>query len=392
MTTQHGRPCRNQGRPPRIVPRHPDERITMTDQTAAHEVLARLLCAADAHVHGNAPWEQLYTTAGRGVQGGYRDAARWLLPRMTVATAPAAVPVPPPADQTALRDRIRRVLCVRDGQGALWGTDMLEPDEYGADADAVLAVLPEQADRAAVLRSAADTVEAMNEGCGQSKPCASCDARTDAADALRDAVRRVAAEEQPAKPDRCPHGCDTSICPCLACAADEEQSAADEADVDLANGPVCCPLCPNTVTLHTPNGARAHFTVVHPEQRITGRGPGPWPLLVTDGDEAQPGTERPAAEEQPAAGCWCGHPRDRHWAGSTRMTFPDGCHDCRDWNGAHAYGQELPWADDERPAVGEQPETQETQHLGGRANAEDCPACTGTNPPYPFLCPGPDAP
>jgi hypothetical protein len=30
-------------------------------------------------------------------------------------------------------------------------------------------------------------------------------------------------------------------------------------------------------------------------------------------------------------------------------------------------------------------------HLGGGANAEDCPACHGTNPPYPFICPGPDA-
>jgi hypothetical protein len=29
------------------------------------------------------------------------------------------------------------------------------------------------------------------------------------------------------------------------------------------------------------------------------------------------------------------------------------------------------------------------EHLGGGANAEDCPACAGTNPPYPFLCPGP---
>ena len=28
------------------------------------------------------------------------------------------------------------------------------------------------------------------------------------------------------------------------------------------------------------------------------------------------------------------------------------------------------------------------QHLGNKANAEDCPACWGTNPPYPFLCPG----
>lgn len=26
-------------------------------------------------------------------------------------------------------------------------------------------------------------------------------------------------------------------------------------------------------------------------------------------------------------------------------------------------------------------------HQGG--NAEDCPACSGTNPDYPFICPGP---
>lgn len=30
------------------------------------------------------------------------------------------------------------------------------------------------------------------------------------------------------------------------------------------------------------------------------------------------------------------------------------------------------------------------EHIGG--NAEDCPGCEGTNPPYPFICPGPDAP
>jgi hypothetical protein len=29
------------------------------------------------------------------------------------------------------------------------------------------------------------------------------------------------------------------------------------------------------------------------------------------------------------------------------------------------------------------------RHVGG--NAEDCPACRGTNPDYPFICPGPDA-
>ena len=37
-----------------------------------------------------------------------------------------------------------------------------------------------------------------------------------------------------------------------------------------------------------------------------------------------------------------------------------------------------------RPAV---PPT----HLPKGTNAEDCPACEGTNPPYPFLCPGPPA-
>ncbi|MEW2302036.1 hypothetical protein AB0958_19020 [Streptomyces sp. NPDC006655] len=29
------------------------------------------------------------------------------------------------------------------------------------------------------------------------------------------------------------------------------------------------------------------------------------------------------------------------------------------------------------------------EHLDAGANAENCPACKGTNPPYPFLCPGP---
>jgi hypothetical protein len=62
----------------------------------------------------------------------------------------------PTPDRTALRDRIRRVLCERDGQAALWGTDMLEPDEYGADADAVLAVLPEPTDRTTVRAEAFD--------------------------------------------------------------------------------------------------------------------------------------------------------------------------------------------------------------------------------------------
>ncbi|GAA2803342.1 hypothetical protein [Streptomyces showdoensis] len=39
----------------------------------------------------------------------------------------------------------------------------------------------------------------------------------------------------------------------------------------------------------------------------------------------------------------------------------------------------------------EQPTGPAPTHIGGRANAEDCPACSGTNPPYPFICPGPTA-
>ncbi|MEV8033940.1 hypothetical protein [Streptomyces sp. NPDC086182] len=38
-----------------------------------------------------------------------------------------------------------------------------------------------------------------------------------------------------------------------------------------------------------------------------------------------------------------------------------------------------------------QPEPQAPVHLGDKANAEDCPACSGTRLPYPFTCPGPDA-
>ncbi|MFD5221428.1 hypothetical protein ACFWMH_27685 [Streptomyces tendae] len=51
--------------------------------------------------------------------------------------------------------------------------------------------------------------------------------------------------------------------------------------------------------------------------------------------------------------CWCGHPEDRHWTGATDMTFTDGCHDCHGWNGAHVYGQELPWLPEgAEPAAG----------------------------------------
>ncbi|MGP3737948.1 hypothetical protein ACTWJ9_33095 (plasmid) [Streptomyces sp. GDS52] len=78
----------------------------MTDATAYVEVLARLLCAADVHVHGgdHPSWQQLPTRSGRG-QDDYRKAARWLADRLTVTrdARTAAAPVTPePADRAAV--------------------------------------------------------------------------------------------------------------------------------------------------------------------------------------------------------------------------------------------------------------------------------------------------
>lgn len=66
----------------------------MTDQTAAIEVWARVLCAADAHVHGYPTWQQLPTAPGPSgrSQDDYRKVAAWLLPRMTVADPAGQAP------------------------------------------------------------------------------------------------------------------------------------------------------------------------------------------------------------------------------------------------------------------------------------------------------------
>ncbi|MFE7370120.1 hypothetical protein [Streptomyces anulatus] len=67
------------------------------------------------------------------------DAKGW---HSLLATAEPAAP-PAPADRAATRDRIRRAIC--EAEGFAWDTDMLEPDEYGEVADAVLAVLADDA-------------------------------------------------------------------------------------------------------------------------------------------------------------------------------------------------------------------------------------------------------
>lgn len=59
------------------------DRAQTADPTAAIEIWARLLCAADAHVYGpeHPTWQSLSSDK---LRDDYRKAARWLLPRMTV--------------------------------------------------------------------------------------------------------------------------------------------------------------------------------------------------------------------------------------------------------------------------------------------------------------------
>jgi hypothetical protein len=45
-----------------------------------------------------------------------------------------------------------------------------------------------------------------------------------------------------------------------------------------------------------------------------------------------------------------------------------------------------------RGGQGDSTDQQTAQHIGNGANAEDCPACSGTNPSYPFICPGEPCP
>lgn len=81
------------------------------------------------------------------------DARNYLRAALKAGLVPAVVPS---VGVPALRDRVRRAVC--EAEGFAWDSSMLEPDEYGDVADAVLAALPAPADRAAVLTEAAEAV------------------------------------------------------------------------------------------------------------------------------------------------------------------------------------------------------------------------------------------
>jgi hypothetical protein len=152
----------------------------MTDPTAAVEVWARVLCAADVHVHGDdhPTWQQLVGEPGRRIRDDYRKAAAWLLPRLTVSAgvAPATDqagarfgqgegvhgqdPYYATTDQAALRDRIAEA--IRRAPSKDLRADWNAPNgplqitaRVNDLADAVLAVLPAPADRVAILLKAA---------------------------------------------------------------------------------------------------------------------------------------------------------------------------------------------------------------------------------------------
>ncbi|MFF1544119.1 hypothetical protein [Streptomyces sp. NPDC058291] len=115
-------------------------------------------------------------------------------------------PEPQPAtDRTALRDQIAEAL-------RYW----VHPTDRGTAAEAVLAALPEQADRAAVLREAAEHLEAVNPDRGAEF--------SDGVDWAVDELRRMAAE--------CPQCGDAGACNGGPCRLAAEPAAAGPDQTD----------------------------------------------------------------------------------------------------------------------------------------------------------------
>lgn len=217
---------------------------------------------------------------------------------------------------------------IYDALEGLQGTvHHLPPGTRQAVAEHLARVLPAvspsavvSADRATLLREAAGFVEAMNEGCGQTG-CGACTTREDVADALRDAARRVAAEEQPA----------------------ETQDEAVEPGT-----------CGHRSSEGHPCTQPARHLGYHRNVRLDGD---EWTSWVGEGpmvEETECCNALPperfideAGREWLAGDCWCtltaGH------VGEHR------CQPCADRVGAPGWTDQ---AATERPAVGEQPDTQ----------------------------------
>jgi hypothetical protein len=233
---------------------------------AVRDILDELTPARDE----TADWDALVREADRLRRDGKALHAR--AEELDTQLAALRQQVTEPADTAAVsRDRVAEA-ALAAVETAL--CDTLLPDAREEALARLTRVLPEVADRAAVLADVERAIRTATSSCGY-KAEDGCDF-CNGVDAALDQVRRMADET-----------------------ATEESDGAGLAalETDLADGPVRCPLCPTPLTLHTPSGARAHFTTVHPEQRITGRESGPWPLLVADETATQTPTAEPTAED-----------------------------------------------------------------------------------------------
>lgn len=113
--------------------------------------------------------------------------------------------------------------------------DTIDPTRADVPAAPSAAVSPPPAtDRAAVLREAADLAESLR----QFEPAFGARKSAQVSEnvgilRVAEELRRLAAgerDEQQAQQGGCPHGCDTSTCPCLACEDAEEQQPETQAE------------------------------------------------------------------------------------------------------------------------------------------------------------------
>ncbi|MER6832668.1 hypothetical protein ABT320_01540 [Streptomyces cellulosae] len=117
--------------------------IACQENARLRAALARVRALADEYATSDERWRPSARLTGqvfrRALDG-------------TAAPTAVSAAVTPPTNRAALRDRIRRAIC--EAEGFMWNEELLEPDEYGEVADAVLAVLPSAADWDALVREA----------------------------------------------------------------------------------------------------------------------------------------------------------------------------------------------------------------------------------------------
>ncbi|MFF7190538.1 hypothetical protein ACFZAR_36205 [Streptomyces sp. NPDC008222] len=237
----------------------------MTDPTAAIEVWARMLCAADVHVYGagHPTWQQ----TGSKIRDDYRKAAAWLLPRLTVA-----VPAPATDRDTAPTDWIDGHPQLEAIAAAVWehcqteGTMSLVVDDPRNIAVAALAaVLPAPTDQTAVRAQAFEDAARMLAGLDPVKAAlAGQHAWNDAAGL----VRHMAVQER-------------------RLAGEAQQNEAGDEGCETGDMRTCTGACPVHGELPEQQPAREAQ-----QDRPLRAELKPWQLLADQPDEPLPQTER----------------------------------------------------------------------------------------------------